>query len=388
MPHPHIALVGNFAPDRQESMQRFAQMLTDAFDRSGHAYSLLAPTARLSRISKSYRHSGLPKWLGYADKYLLFPRSLRKTLSHLRNEGPVVAHICDHSNAMYATSAAAVGVPHVVTCHDLLAVRGALGEDTDCPASPSGEKLQKWILRSLDAAQHVACDSTYTQNDLQRLLPGRAPARSSVVPICLNHPYRRLAPAETSRRLAAMGFSQNADFILHVGSNLNRKNKPAVLHAAAKAGSAFTGEIVFAGPALTNELRRLAEELGLASRVREVLRPDNDGLETLYNAARGLIFPSRWEGFGWPIIEAQACGCPVICGNQSSLPEVAGDAALLCGPDDYPALGDALASLAKPGRREALRAAGLLNLDRFTPARTTDLYFNLYRQLAGSKLRS
>ena len=384
---PHIIVVGNFAPDRQESMLRFAQMLTDAFDRKGCAYSVQTPTARLSRAFGAYRHSGLPKWLGYVDKYLFFPRTLRKSISAQARKSPVLVHVCDHSNAMYAKTAASAGVPHVVTCHDLLAVRGALGEDTDCPASPSGVKLQKWILRSLDAAQHVACDSAYTRDDLQRLLPGRPPGRSSVVPIGLNHPYRRLAPEETARRLHAAGFSPHADFILHVGSNLARKNKSAVLHAAARAGAAFAGEIVFAGPPLTPELDQLAQQLGLSARVRVVLRPDNDLLEGLYNAARALVFPSRWEGFGWPIIEAQACGCPVICGNQSSLPEVAGAAALLCAPDDYAALGHALASLAQPSRREALRAAGHANLERYSPSLTTDLYLDLYRHLSATFLR-
>ncbi len=387
MTTPHLIVVGNYAPDRQESMERFTQMLTDAFDERDCTYSVQTPTARLSRAFGTYRHSGLPKWLGYVDKYLLFPRVLRQAISVQAKNSPVVVHICDHSNAMYAKTAAAAGAPQVVTCHDLLAVRGALGEDTDCPASPSGVKLQKWILRSLDAAQHVACDSAYTRDDLQRLLPRRPPGRSSVVPIGLNHPYRRLAPEETAARLNAAGFPPTADFILHVGSNLARKNKPAVLHAAAQAGAAFAGEIVFAGPPLTPELKQLAQQLGLTGRIREVLRPDNDLLEALYNAARALVFPSRWEGFGWPIIEAQACGCPVICGNQSSLPEVAGAAALLCAPDDYAALGHALASLAEPGRREALRAAGQTNLERFSPSLTTDLYLNLYRQLSATSLR-
>ena len=362
-------------------MKRFSQMLTDAFDREGYSYSVQTPEARLSRLGE-YRHSGFPKWLGYLDKYLLFPRVLRRAIASQATKGQVVVHVCDHSNAMYARPAVAAGIANVVTCHDLLAVRGALGENTDCPATRSGVRLQKWILRSLDAAQHVACDSICTRDDLQRLLPARGTERSSVIPIGLNYPYRRLSPGESARRLGAAGFSPGADFILHVGSNLARKNKPAVLHAAARAGAAFTGEIVFAGPPLSGELIQLARELGLSARVREVLQPDNDLLEALYNGARALVFPSRWEGFGWPIIEAQACGCPVICGDQSSLPEVAGPAALLCGPDDHGALGSALASLAEPGCRDALREAGFVNVRRFDPAHMIELYLSLYRRLA------
>ena len=384
MDTPHLIIVGNFAPDRQESMLRFAQMLSDGFKQKGVSHSILAPVPRWSRLLGQYRHSGPTKWLGYLDKYLLFPRTLRRAIADQSRTGPVVVHVSHHSNEMYTKAAAKQGVQNVVTCHDLLAVRGALGEDTDCPATPSGVKLQKWILRSLDAAQHVVCDSGATRDDLQRLLPRRPTEKSSVIPIGLNHPYRRLAPEEIARRLSAAGFPRGLDFILHVGSNLARKNKPAVLEAAARAGAAFTGEIVFAGPPLSQELREIAERLGLSGRLREVVGPDNNLLEALYNAARALVFPSRWEGFGWPIIEAQACGCPVICGDQSSLPEVAGTAALLCGPDDYPALGLALASLADPGRRSDLARAGFANVRRFAPEQMIDSYLACYRKLAAA----
>lgn len=362
-------------------MQRFAQMLVKAFEERGLAHSLAVPLPRLSRLCGNYRHSGLTKWLGYLDKYLFFPRSLRKEIAVRQKEGPVVVHICDHSNAMYAREAAKLGASNLVTCHDLLAVRGALGEDTDCPATPSGVKLQKWILRSLDAAGHVVCDSSATRDDLQRLLPRRDGRRSSVVLIGLNHAYARLDPEQTRQRLIQARLGLSSEYIVHVGSNLARKNKPAVLEAAARAGDAFKGDIVFAGPRLSDEIRTRAAQLGLASRVREVPGPDNLLLEALYNGAHALVFPSRWEGFGWPIIEAQACGCPVICSNQSSLPEVAGDAALLCGPDDYAALGRALASLADPARRGALSEAGLVNVQRFDPSKMIDSYLALYRCL-------
>lgn len=385
---PTIILVGNFAPDRQESMQRFAQMLSDGFTRKGLQHSLLSPLPRGSRLLGEYRHSGVPKWLGYLDKYLLFPRTLRKAIAAEAKRGPVVVHVCDHSNAMYARAAAKTGAPHLVTCHDLLAVRGAFGEDTDCPATPSGVRLQKWILRSLEGAQHVACDSSATREDLQRLLPRRAPERSSVIPIGLNYPYRELSRAEADHRLTAAGLDPTMDYILHVGSNLARKNKPAVLAAAARAGNAFNGQIVFAGPAIPADLHELAAQLGLTGRLREVEGPDNDLLEALYNRARALVFPSRWEGFGWPIIEAQACGCPVICGNQSSLPEVAGSGAILCGPDDEVALGRAVAALADPAQRETLRAAGRANVTRFEPTRMIDAYLALYARLASASLIS
>jgi glycosyltransferase involved in cell wall biosynthesis len=159
-----------------------------------------------------------------------------------------------------------------------------------------------------------------------------------------------------------------------------------VLGAVAAAGKKFGGGMVFAGPPLAPELRAMAERLGLGDRVREVVRPDNATLEALYAGARALVFPSRWEGFGWPIIEAQACGCPVVCGNGSALPEVAGAGAILCEADDHAALGRALVAAGDPAQREALVAAGRRNAARYSTEAMVAGYVALYSELAGGKI--
>jgi len=127
-----ILLIGNYPLDRQQSMQRFAMMLLAGLKTSGIPAELIQPSAFFGR----FRYAGkfVAKWLAYLDKFVLFPRTLAKKL----RERPALVHICDHSNAMYAR--ASCDVPVVVTCHDLLAVRGALGEDTGCPASATGKR--------------------------------------------------------------------------------------------------------------------------------------------------------------------------------------------------------------------------------------------------------
>src|SRR6202040_358432 len=150
-----------------------------------------------------------------------------------------------------------------------------------------------------------------------------------VVMLGLNYPYRKLSQTETLAALEKIPqFDSELPFVLHVGSNLRRKNRDGVIRIFARCKDKWNGRLVFAGDLLDPELMSLAERLGVLDRVTQLKDPANDQLEALYNCAIALLYPSRFEGFGWPIIEAQACGCPVICSNSGPLPEAAGDAGL------------------------------------------------------------
>jgi glycosyltransferase involved in cell wall biosynthesis len=133
-------------------------------------------------------------------------------------------------------------------------------------------------------------------------------------------------------------------------------------------------------------LRQLAINLGIAARVVEVVKPSGELLEGLYNGALALVFPSRFEGFGWPIIEAQACGCAVICSDREPLPEVAGNAALLCEADDARAFGRAILELGEnSARREALARGGVENAARYNRAEMIRRFCVLYEQVAAGR---
>ena len=129
-----VLLIGNYPLDRQQSMQRFGMMMLQGLNASGIPAKLIAPQPFFGK----FRGAGsfVAKWLGYIDKFVLFPRQLRTSVA---KEKPSIVHIGDHSNAMYGGWIK--HTPVVVTCHDLLAVRGALGEETNCPASASGKIL-------------------------------------------------------------------------------------------------------------------------------------------------------------------------------------------------------------------------------------------------------
>ena len=371
-----ILLVGNYPPDRQESMRRFVDLMEAGLTMLGHTVRRIYPQATLVS-AEAQTTSGLSKWLGYLDKYVLFPRQLRRVACQAD-----VVHICDHSNAIY--SGVLQGIPHVVTCHDLLAIRGAWGDPAAaCPASMTGKLLQRWILRGLRRSRAIACVSAYTQADVEAWVGGPH-FRGTIRLICngLNHSYGQLSDSVSHQRLERVkGLDLETPFLLNIGSNLPRKNRDGILRVMAHLRERWPGNLVFAGAALTGGLRQLVAELKLSGRIIEVHKPSNDLLEALYNRAFALMFPSRAEGFGWPIVEAQACGCPTICSDRTALPEVAGEAGIVCDPDDIEALAAAVLTLEDSELRAVYVRKGLENVMRFTPERSISKYVALYEEL-------
>ena len=370
-----VLLVGNYLADGQESMQRFAAIMEKELAKAGVDVTLIRPEPFFGRLRSGT--GGLGKWLAYLDKFIVFPRALRKKLSTLKSQAStdLVVHICDHSNAMYVSSAR--GIPVVTTCHDLLAVRGGLGEDTDCPASFAGRRLQRWILAGLSRATTVACVSSATKVDADRMLTGGT--RTRLVSNGLNHTYHPVPRPMADARLSSIAGLRDR-YVFHVGSNLRRKNREGVLRIFARTAARWDGQLVFAGQPLSPALRELAASLRITDRIVEIPKPDNDALEALYSRATALLFPSRFEGFGWPIIEAQACGCPVISSNSGPMPEVVGEGGLLRDVEDEASFAEDLLRLTDPAERERWSQKGLANVQRFTIERMVQDYLRIYAE--------
>lgn len=373
-----ILLIGNYPLERQQSMERFAIMMLDGLTAAGIQAEVIRPRPFFGR----FRFAGcfVAKWLAYLDKFVLFRRALGCKL----RERPALVHVCDHSNAMYAK--AARELPVVVTCHDLLAVRGALGEATDCPASATGRILQRWIVRGLESAAAVACVSRATLRDAERLVrrTNGTPALE-LITLGLSYPYRVLSPVETRGRLAKIpSLGPDTPFVLHVGSNLRRKNREGVLRIFARCKARWNGSLVFTGDPLSDSLRSLGRALGVADRIVEVPHADSETLEALYNGALALLFPSTFEGFGWPIAEAHACGCPVLCVDREPMVEVAGEAALARPVEDEAGFAADLLSLTNPDERARWSVKALENAKRFSTPRMISEYVALYRSLGAA----
>jgi glycosyltransferase involved in cell wall biosynthesis len=214
-------------------------------------------------------------------------------------------------------------------------------------------------------ATRIITLSETSARDIARLL--RAPPHKiAVVPAAPRDTFRDLPGA----RAVARARESYGRFFLSVGVLAPQKNLARVLAAFARLDDGATRLVLAGRPAgayAEAVLRPLARELGVEGRVVFAGATSDDELRALYHAAEALVFPSLGEGFGLPIVEAMACGCPVVTSNLSSMPEVAGDAALLVDPHDVASIAQALRSLLRdPALRAALVARGSARAARYT----------------------
>ena len=367
-----VLLVGNYEFDGSTSMKVWADALLRELGQRGIDVQLISPRPLFGRIKKSA--NGLGKWLGYIDRYAIFPRQLRAEAARTD-----IVHLCDHGSAVYVPMLK--GKPVVATCHDMIGVRRALKELPELRSSPFGQFQQRWICRGLRRATRVACVSRATFDDARRILGDEK--NLCIVLNGLNRPYQPLPAGEAERRLAGWRVIQ-APFVLHLGSNASYKNREGVLRIFAKAAVKTNLQLVIAGEALDRNLTRLARELQIDDRIVQVVKPDVGLIEALYNRALSLLFPSRYEGFGWPPIEAQACGCPVVASDIPPLVEVLGRSAALRPVEDEAGMAEVIRKLATDREYcEQMRESGFENVrSRFQTARMIGEYISLYRELA------
>lgn len=364
-----ILLLGNYAPDRQHSMLHFSWLLESELQKAGHAVRVMRPKPRLGRAVRAGR--GLSKWLGYADKFILLPLHLSRA-----KQWADVVHICDHAYSPYTRYLR--DVPHVVTCHDLIAVRAARGEFPGVHTRWSGKRYQKMILSGLSCASHVACVSEATRSDLLRL-SNRPALTTSVVHNALNFAYKPTSKGAAESRLDRLGICARERFILHVGANTWYKNHPGVVRIFARLAASPECRdcgLMMVTRGLTAVVKSQISECGLESRVRVLSNVSPEDLRALYSSATAFLFPSLYEGFGWPIIEAQACGCPVFTSNRPPMTEVGGNGAVYIDPEDPEGAAERI--LENLPRASRLREAGFVNARRFSAEKTVAGYLKAY----------
>lgn len=374
-----IVLIGNYERDKQESMQRFAEMLYDGFEKEGIGTSIWRPTVILGAPFNT-TSSGLGKWLGYIDKWILFPLILKWRVRGINsNIHSCSFHICDHSNAPYLKYLPLERT--VISCHDVLAIMGALGyKNTYCEASRFGKILQKWILKHLSFAKKLAAVSEQTLKQLYKIAPNRENGTYEwrVIYNGFNNNFKPQNLSKVLTTLEALGIKRNASFLLHVGSGLPRKNRKMLVDMAATLGNKWDGMICYAGDDIELDLINYAESLGLKDRIVSVVKPNHATLTALYSGCDAFIFPSYSEGFGWPLIEAQACGAPVIASNIEPMHEVSGGAALHHNPNRPQDFADAFCSLKNEVFRKILIQKGFENCLRFNNKEMIKAYLELH----------
>lgn len=370
-----VLLVANYEPDGQNSMLAFRRVLERELPRLGCEVRVVSPRARVLGLAPSRRWR---KWFGYVDKFILFIPSLKR---HARWAD--VVHVTDHSNAMYIPWVD--GRPNVITCHDVIAVQAARGMVEGWHVGRSGRFFQRLIVKGLARADLIACASDLTRRDLLALGEVQE-SRVATVRHGLNDEFTPTPPDEAQRLLARFGPGVRQSYLLHVGMDLPRKNRRGVLEtfialqqrAAADGRAPLVERLVIVGPELDPELAELARQGGVAERITAVQQVSHPELRALYSSAKALLFPSLQEGFGWPVIEAQACACPVFTSDLAPMNEIGGSGAVYVDPKD-PAATAAAIEQAAP-RLDEMRRLGLANAALYAPGQMAAANVAAYRR--------
>jgi glycosyltransferase involved in cell wall biosynthesis len=266
----------------------------------------------------------------------------------------------------------------VVTVHDLIYARFP---EAHAGIRDRGMKvLVPWAARR---SNRVLVDSRSTRNDLVEL-PGVRADRIDVVPLGLGT-VRREAPLPEREVRARFDLGERR-VVLSLSAKRPHKNLLALIGALAGLSCEDRPVLVLPGypTAHERELRERVRALDIEGDVRFPAWVSAAELEGLWAIAQAFVFPSLYEGFGLPVLEAMARGVPVACSNASSLPEVAGDAALLFDPHDVVAIASVLQRLLdEPALAGSLRARGLDRAREFTWERTARLTLDSYARALG-----
>jgi glycosyltransferase involved in cell wall biosynthesis len=324
--------------------------------------------------SRLQGHPLLRKLDRYASSFVRYP-------DHARRQSADVYHVVDHSYGPLIGSVQASRV--IVTCHDLMVLH-AESDDIGFRGSRIGVRRFRWETSFLRRAALVACDSEATAGDVTNLL-GIDPSRIRVIPLGISPAFVPLEAKARAALRADIDPTSRRALVLHVSTGSPYKNIGATLRVtAALQSQGLDPALLRVGKPLLAQEVALARTLGVLDRVREFGGVSDEELARLYGAADVLLFPSWWEGFGWPPLEALACGTPsVVASECRAVIDLVGDAALAGPADDVPALAGAVRRILEtPALREALVERGRRRVAALTWARTVDAYVDAYEEIA------
>lgn len=257
----------------------------------------------------------------------------------------------------------------VVTVHDMI-------HELFPEEFPDAERAGAAKRAAVNRADHIICVSDNTRQDLIRLY-SVDPDRTSVVHLGASTTTNPHAPTPNT--------GSDRPLLLYVGHRRGYKNFTTLLQACSSSPILREFDLVaFGGPRPTSNERREISKLGLGDRVHFEAGSDQK-LTTYYRRATAFVYPSKYEGFGIPPLEAMSHGCPVVCSDRSSIPEVVGDAGVYFDPDDVEDLRTSLERVASAEELQVeLRTRGRARLDAFSwencAAATAEIYRNVRSQ--------
>jgi glycosyltransferase involved in cell wall biosynthesis len=367
-----LALVETVPAGQKGSMSRYADLLESSLRESEifsiTRISLALPQSLLAKVPGYFSmwvHHG---WIWLTARFRLHPKKF--DLFHLLDgsHGYVIRWLPPEKT--------------VVTAHDvipLLQCRQVLGKRI--PGRGSRMVIHA-AIDGLRTSRQVICDSTRTMQDLHVHAEIPLEKMSVVFPALSAGDMLR-----TSESMIPWSQRRNgaSPYILHLGHNGFYKNRSGVLRVFSKVYQLFPGiKLKLAGAAPNEAIKNLAKELGVAERIEYIVNPNDTEIAELYRHALLLLFPSLYEGFGWPPLEAMAFGTPVVCSDAGSLAEVVANAAMTAPATDEEKLAEHCLSILRDDELAGkMIEHGFQRITCFQPSKMAAELTNVYQKAVG-----
>ena len=370
-----VALLRSPREFQSFSMDGYADSLRAALRALNSGVETAEIRPRRSRLTESLHRRRIR--LRIVDYWRRYPSYMR----YVRELDFELAHVLDqaYGHLTYALG----GSRTVVTCHDIFPVKRHLGEIPSLPARYVPPVTVRFSLAGLRRAAAVITSSEATKADLARHV-GVEPSRITVIPYGIHPRFRPIDEtklAKTSWRFPLWRSDMRSMLVIDTGGPY--KNQRAMLEVLALV-RAIQDDVVLIhrGEPFREPERRRARALGVADAVIEIGCVHASDMPLVYNRADVLLFPSHYEGFGWPPLEAMACGTPVVCSRAEAVVEVTGGHALNAEADDHEALaGHVVRILGDNALRNSLAQPGLEWAARYTWARAAKATLDVYREV-------
>ncbi len=273
--------------------------------------------------------------------------------------------------------------PFLANCRCYIGITDLAHFDRQLNAYPFLDTMYMRILLPLSVRKATAifAISENTKKDIIRYT-GCDPEKITVTYLAADKIYRSVNNSEQLQNVKQK-YAIPQKFIMYVGSLSPRKNIIRLLEAFSSIHKKIPHNLVLTGSKSWKDssVYHTMRRLNLGDRIKKLGYVENEDMPALYNLADAYVYPSLYEGFGLPVLEAMQCGCPVVASNATSIPEVAGDAAILVNPLDTNALADAIYNVLTDDRlRKKLISSGFKQAERFSWDSTANIMLETIRQ--------
>lgn len=349
-----VVLFKDMRAEGWPSMDRYGESLIRQFKIQNSEFKVFKtePPIKSSRFRMFWRDQVYPRWAG-------------------RNQGEV-NHVLDHSYGHLLNFL--VGQRTVVTCHDLLPL--------EFERNGQIRERFKRIVANLKKAAFIIADSLATKADLIKRL-GLAEGRTKVIYLGVDPIFRPLESEEEKKHLRRkFNLPEGRIIFSHGQATLPYKNTEGILRAFIETSRSQKDIYLLRVNPLTASQRALLKTAGLEKRFLEVVRPSDEQLSQLYSLADVFLSPSFKEGFGLPVLQALACGIPVVITPRTSLEEIAGDLGFYADPQDIGSIARAVGQVLAGGfDRESYRRQAVRRAQEFSWVATARQTYEVYEEV-------